>query len=761
MMEVTRTRPAQYDGWCRKADGGCGEQVRAGDTIGKVGSRWLHLDCAQRVARGELPAPTPEKAATRSGSPAWLAAFSPSTYQAAVKVAMDGLRQHLIVLAVAGSGKTTTLEWLLYSVARTALGAVAFLAFNRHIARELRERLDGYPGSLTTQTIHAAALGLCCEPAWQRSARGRATGRRLKVEFKLAETVADEMWPTRDKLIPARERETNQATFGPVCRLVTLARQTLSTWEDADLARLVARHSVELNGAAESLPLVFSRTRDLRDALVSAFQSRGMIDGAGMVWLPHHLDLTPRETFRTVFVDEVQDLSAARVKLALRLAGKTGRIVAVGDPRQAIYGFAGADTESIPNLRDELASTPRGVKVLRLDLCYRCPKAVIRFVRAMGLHTTIEALPNAPEGEVRSVGDDWLDRVTPDDDALVLCRTNAPLVSPCFKLIRRGIGARIEGRDIGAGLAALARKCSWKRDNGSVLIMLGRLREYVEQQTAKLRAAGHDVQAEDLADRAECVIALCDGVAQVEDLCGKIKDVFRDGGGDQVVLSTVHKAKGLEARDVYILRPDLLPGPWAQQAWEHVQEENLMYVAFTRTKLRLMFVGEMPEPGSREDAAAEDAAERVAIQAAQVAPAQVAPAQVAPAQVARGFPRFPGKGRARGAVEATRADWETICAAYRAAGWRAELRDDIAAGTRFAWAQIALLVGTDDGPVVRCSTTIDVRTGRARAKDANAIDVCQVESAHGRPSGGRRKVLRTDAWQGRVCERINDILKTS
>jgi superfamily I DNA/RNA helicase len=732
-----------------------------------VGRAWLCLPCARTVAAGGTVAPEAEAAPAGSSKPDWLAAFRPSTYQAAVKTAMDGLRQHLIIVAVAGSGKTRTLEWLLYVVVKAVLGVVAFVAFNRSIKRELADRLRNHPARPHISTIHSAGLTLCCEPAWQSSATGRQANRRLQVKFKLAETVADEMWPTRDERVPARERRENTALHGPVTKLVSLARQNLSTWRDDDLAWLVERHAIELNGAAESLPTVFERTRELRDALVSAFWNQGLVDGAGMIWLPYHLDLAPSRTFRTVFVDEVQDLSRARVKLALRLAGKTGRIVAVGDPAQAIYGFAGADTESIPNLKAELAATSRGVKVLSLDICYRCPKAVVRYVRAMGLHSTIEAAPDAAEGEVRSVGDGWLDAVKRTDNALALCRTNAPLVSPCFRLIRRGIPARIEGREIGSGLLALARKCSWKRDRATdgsapVLAMLSRLREYVEKQSAKLRAAGHDAQVEHLSDRAECIVALCDGVDTLAQLEAKIRDVFADDGDHAVVFSTVHKAKGLEAADVYILRPDLLPGPWATQAWEVQQERNLMYVAFTRPKARLLFVGEMPEPqGSGEDlvASAEDDTPRPAPAVAPEPQAEPEP-QAAPAAKGRkrDLPILPSKGK-RGAVEATLAEWEDLRDRYQAAGLRAELRDDIGKGTRFAWKQLALVVGTEEGPVVRCSTTIDVRTRRARETGANAIDVVRVETADGPPlKGSKRKVLRTLNWQGRVCQRVNAIL---
>jgi DNA helicase II / ATP-dependent DNA helicase PcrA len=60
-----------------------------------------------------------------------------------------------------------------------------------------------------------------------------------------------------------------------------------------------------------------------------------------------------------------------------------------------------------------------------------------------------------------------------------------------------------------------------------------------------------------------------------------------------VLLSTVHRAKGLEAERVFLLYPDKLPLQWEnQQAWELRQEMNLKYVALIRAWAELYFVVE-------------------------------------------------------------------------------------------------------------------------------------------------------------------------
>jgi len=73
----------------------------------------------------------------------------------------------------------------------------------------------------------------------------------------------------------------------------------------------------------------------------------------------------------------------------------------------------------------------------------------------------------------------------------------------------------------------------------------------------------------------------------VLDLKYKIKSIFTDEI-QGIVLSTVHKIKGLEADRVFIVRPDLLPMQVAKP-WQAIQEKNLQYVAYTRAKLDLIF----------------------------------------------------------------------------------------------------------------------------------------------------------------------------
>jgi superfamily I DNA/RNA helicase len=115
----------------------------------------------------------------------------------------------------------------------------------------------------------------------------------------------------------------------------------------------------------------------------------------------------------------------------------------------------------------------------------------------------------------------------------------------------------------------------------------------------KLRARASDDQAADaaidaLGDRIECVriIHRSSGATSKDALIAAVERIFSTKEA-AVTLSTVHRAKGLEADRVVILEHDRLMSTRATQAWQIEQEENLNYVAYTRAKREII---EIPAP---------------------------------------------------------------------------------------------------------------------------------------------------------------------
>ena len=66
-------------------------------------------------------------------------------------------------------------------------------------------------------------------------------------------------------------------------------------------------------------------------------------------------------------------------------------------------------------------------------------------------------------------------------------------------------------------------------------------------------------------------------IRSTQDIKKEIENIFKDEEGG-VCFSTIHKSKGLEADNVHIIEPGLMPSKYAKKDWQKVQEENLRYV---------------------------------------------------------------------------------------------------------------------------------------------------------------------------------------
>ncbi len=182
-----------------------------------------------------------------------------------------------------------------------------------------------------------------------------------------------------------------------------------------------------------------------------------------------------------VLVDEAQDTNVARRLLARKMLRPGGRLVAVGDPHQAIYGFTGADNDAL-----DLIVKDFGCTRMPLNVSYRCARAVVRHAQDVVSH--IHASPDAPEGTVGAMDHVAFERLPAamlTAGVAVLCRNVAPLVDAAFKMIRRGIGCRVEGREIGQGLINLANR--WKSVK-TLPALADKLSDYLARETSKLMA---------------------------------------------------------------------------------------------------------------------------------------------------------------------------------------------------------------------------------------------------------------------------------
>ncbi len=269
-----------------------------------------------------------------------------------------------------------------------------------------------------------------------------------------------------------------------------------------------------------------------------------------------------------------------------------GRICVVGDDRQAIYAFRGADSGSIDRLKTQLQA-----EELKLTVTYRCAKAIVR--DAQKLVPDLQAQETAAEGQISSLmtiealvaAAQAGDLQTPGD--FILSRTNAPLATVAMALIRANKRVRIQGKDIGAGLKALVKKISTGKAASSIAELLKKLDSWEEKEVDRVMKANRPERAESIRDKADTIRVLCEGVQGARELDARLDTLFADSGGAAVVCSSVHKAKGLEAPKVFVLYPTLypkLPDGVKQTPARVREEQNIHYVAITRAISHLVLV---------------------------------------------------------------------------------------------------------------------------------------------------------------------------
>lgn len=475
---------------------------------------------------------------------------APTPEQAAILAAATETEDNILVSALAGAAKTSTLVMLANAVeVRSALA----LAFNKKIADEMRERL---PKKFDCKTLNA--LG---HAAWADK-----IGKRLRVnKGKMYEILTAEL--DRYEMEEPKLAEEARDQFALLLRVFRMAKagghipDHYHTHVKKASARLM--DDQDLFDAMEeeidrdiftNLILVC-----LRKSVAEAF--KGNIDFDDQLLMPTiYGGLFPR--YSLVLVDEAQDLSPLNHLMLERIVRK--RIIAVGDECQAIYAFRGAYEDGMRQMRERFE-----MREMHLSISFRCPSSVVQHVQWRAPHMQAWDGQSGP-GKVTALSI-WDPSDFPQGSAII-CRNNAPLLRLGMRLFKEGIYPNIWGEDIAAGLLKQLEKLG--PDNMAQSQVLEAIADWQDKKSKKVRNQNL------LADKAECLRILA---RQGETLAGAIvkgKALFNSKG--RVHLMTGHKSKGHEFNDVFFLDEDLVK--------DEGQDPNLRYVICTRSQCNLTYI---------------------------------------------------------------------------------------------------------------------------------------------------------------------------
>lgn len=496
--------------------------------------------------------------------------FNPSPYQERIFDWFRNPTGPIAINAKAGSGKTTTIVKGIGQMSGN--GSKLFAAFNNAIVKELESRL---PKTVKCQTLHSLGYATL-RKGFPASVKWDPKNGNVKYRAMV-----------NDLRIPASSLPAGvEADMVRDCilKLVAMAQLTLTPIEVESLVEMADRFGIEIPFGVDRESIA-ATVKSLIEAGIDQLK-HGLVSFSDMLYAPMFLGLTP-DKYKLIAVDEAQDLSKVQMALLTRALDTGGNFIAVGDPRQAIYMFAGAESDSFYQLRDHFSA-----QELPLNFCYRCPERVIQ--EAQKIVPDIECPEGTRAGVVETITSEQMTTMVKRGD-MILCRLTAPLVAQCFRFIKQGIPARVRGRDIGGQIANNVKQIM--KRNTDISQFPGLMYDWLGAQLSVLRSKlGTEDQQQSLQDRVDC-LEICYAMfrpTSVEQFQYKIKELFSDDQSP-ITLCTIHRAKGLENPRVFIIRPDKLPLVRKGQTADQVtQELNLKYVAVTRAQEELYFV--MPDP---------------------------------------------------------------------------------------------------------------------------------------------------------------------
>ena len=504
--------------------------------------------------------------------------INPSPYQLAIWEHFKSRpREHLVVEALAGSGKTTT---LVEGLDHMAYGSTLVTSFGASIVDELNQRISRTRARV--KTLHGLGMSMLLR-------RYREMSRE----------------PDRDKAgrhIAQVLNEHNLFAANPTVRelskVLEWAKATVASTPEQALAAL-DRFDTQIPLDGQNIQAIGHATEFLEDEDAAKFilmmlercaLDTTTLDFDDMVWMPlvRAGDNLIFDQFEHALVDEAQDLNPAQIVFARQLVRGGGRLMAVGDRFQSIYQFRGADSEAMNRIVEGF-----GARTLPLSITYRCDLAIVD--EAKKYVPAIEPRPDAARGLVQKMKFDELAEMAEVGD-FILSRNNAGLARIALELQYVNKPVIQLGRDIGQQYVALIRRS--KRTNIDALCDW--LDEHLEERRKKMKKRDR-AAFEALEDRVLAIKNFAVGKNTVKELIDFINTTYTDQVRDNsVVLSTVHQAKGKERDRVYLLWDTFLKRPGQE-------EKNIAYVALTRAKKELYYVEGSPYNVHLEGESADEA----------------------------------------------------------------------------------------------------------------------------------------------------------
>ena len=549
--------------------------------------------------------------------------FKPSTYQQDIlDFFLNNPQNNMLVNALAGSGKSTT-ACMLSEHSKTS---DLYIAFNASVVEEFKKKIKN--PKTKVMTMHSLAYSIMLYNVEQESKdsgekpKGFGSQRSKRTvsldNFKPHKILDEEITKRYGRYIEFAKRVFLKDNY---VNLYNLCRLTLTDMSsNKDVSRLINDHVLFLyygdeGYSAPDISEITSTLKILDTKSKQQFETQGVIDFTDMLWITFNKlkydnwEVPYWALYTNIYCDEVQDFSNIQLNFLKFIKRTKGRYVFIGDFHQAIYNFAGANAQAFNQIPKMFAP----VETFDLPICYRCAKSHLsRVNREYGI--PILPCDNAPMGFVKTIDKNKISEYAKAGD-MVISRKNKWIAEVVLDLARNGTPIFIEDKEMVEAIKRqiLSSKCT----------SVGTLEKFLQKVISNYNKKLFEIVSKNVHDggneeeRLEAVLeavaetnskidntsflleilegylenhASSDSISKFSNFIDKLLNTTPSP--NCVRLCSIHKAKGLEATNVFVLNEAKINYDFRNSKEQNIQEKNLSYIATTRAKEGLYLVKE-------------------------------------------------------------------------------------------------------------------------------------------------------------------------
>ena len=323
----------------------------------------------------------------------------------------------------------------------------------------------------------------------------------------------------------------------------------------------------------------------------------------------HTFLATLRENDEYPFVvHNCQDFNNLQLNFIRYIKRQKGRYVFVLDEHQAIYAFNSANASSCRLIKKAFAP----VQEFDLPICYRCPTSHLEKVRRE-FNINILPRPDAPQGDIKTIEKKEISNYARPGD-MIISRKNKWLADVIIDLAIHGIPICIEDKELVDNVKKILRQV----DCGSASVLKTKLDRKIKtfrnnlKTTMELNGQLDNLSPEAQEHRLNEISSTNARIDYINFILTILKHYLEDSPNSSketfenfinkllnteyaskcVKLCSIHKAKGLEADNVFVLNEAKVTKDFRNSPEQQTQEYNLSYISITRAKNTLYLVKE-------------------------------------------------------------------------------------------------------------------------------------------------------------------------